>query len=98
MTSRADDQAKTVLAKVTGRVQGVSFRAWTRNEARQLGLGGWVRNECDGSVTVLLSGPESAILRMVSRLRQGPTGASVTGITFTETASEQPPPDFTIVV
>ncbi|HWK65501.1 MAG TPA: acylphosphatase [Rhizobiaceae bacterium] len=84
MTATADN-GKTVLARITGRVQGVSFRAWTRNEARQLGLVGWVRNEEDGSVTALLSGPESVILRMIARLRQGPSGAIVTGVNFTET-------------
>lgn len=84
MTAAADS-GKAVLARVTGRVQGVSFRVWAREEARQLGLVGWVRNEEDGSVTALLSGPESEILRMIARLRQGPSGAVVTGVSFTET-------------
>ncbi|NRB17607.1 MAG: acylphosphatase [Rhodobacteraceae bacterium] len=44
-------------ARITGRVQGVTFRAWTRSEAEQRGLSGWVRNEPDGSVRALLIGP-----------------------------------------
>ena len=51
---------RTVLARISGRVQGVSFRVWTQFEAEKLGLSGWVRNEDDGSVTALISGPESA--------------------------------------
>jgi acylphosphatase len=97
MTAAADSPGKTVLARITGRVQGVSFRAWTRNEAIQLGLVGWVRNEEDGSVTALLSGPESVILRMIARLRQGPSGAVVTGVSFTETTHDGSI-DFRIVV
>ncbi|MGI6856902.1 acylphosphatase [Mesorhizobium sp. 1B3] len=97
MTSAADGRGKTVLARITGRVQGVSFRVWTRNEATQLGLVGWVRNEEDGSVTALLSGPESVILRMIARLRQGPSGATVTGVSFTETKPDGST-DFRIVV
>ncbi len=44
-------------ARITGRVQGVAFRAWTRSEAKQRGLSGWVRNESDGSVRALFIGP-----------------------------------------
>lgn len=98
MASTADMNGKTVLARVTGKVQGVSFRVWARNEASQLGLAGWVRNEDDGSVTALLSGPESVILRMIARLREGPAGASVTGVTFAETTADAPPGGFRIVV
>lgn len=46
---------------VRGRVQGVYFRASTRDEARRLGLTGWVRNEPDGSVRVLAEGPRAAL-------------------------------------
>ena len=53
---------------ITGRVQGVGFRAWTCGEARRRGLRGWVRNRHDGSVEALLIGaPEAveAMLRLV---------------------------------
>ena len=46
-----------VRVRITGRVQGVYFRGWTRDEAARLGLDGWVRNEADGSVTALIAGP-----------------------------------------
>ncbi|SFG50232.1 acylphosphatase [Palleronia marisminoris] len=62
---------------VTGRVQGVGYRAWTRDEAQRLGLGGWVRNREDGSVEILLEGPEPAVAEMIQRLRDGPFAARV---------------------
>lgn len=68
---------KTARVRILGRVQGVSFRAWTRHEAERLGLAGWVRNEFDGSVTALISGPEEAVTTMLERLREGPPAASV---------------------
>jgi acylphosphatase len=63
--------------RVVGRVQGVGFRWWTRGEALELGLGGWVRNETDGSVIVHAVGPEDALARLETALRDGPTGARV---------------------
>jgi acylphosphatase len=69
-----------VSVRVTGRVQGVSFRAWTEAEARRLGLDGWVRNACDGSVEARLQGDPSAIEEMLRRVRDGPAAARVTGV------------------
>ncbi|MGB3897349.1 MAG: acylphosphatase [Mesorhizobium sp.] len=66
--------------QITGRVQGVSFRFWTREEAVRLGLGGWVRNEPDGSVTALISGPDGAVSMMLERFWQGPAGAVVADV------------------
>jgi acylphosphatase len=53
----AMEPSATVRVRVTGRVQGVAYRAWAADAARGLGLSGWVRNEDDGSVTALLSAP-----------------------------------------
>ncbi|MFK0277035.1 acylphosphatase [Ensifer sp. NPDC090286] len=71
---------KTALVRILGRVQGVSFRVWTRDEARKLGLVGWVRNEADGSVAALISGPEAAVTLMLERLHDGPPGAWVSKV------------------
>ena len=68
---------RAVLVHITGRVQGVSFRAWAQREARRLGLNGWVRNERDGSVTALISGSEEAVASMLEACWQGPPGAHV---------------------
>jgi acylphosphatase len=69
-----------VSVRVTGRVQGVSFRAWTEAEARRLGLAGWVRNAPDGSVEARLQGDPSAIEAMLRRLWDGPSAARVAGM------------------
>jgi acylphosphatase len=72
---------KTVLVRVTGRVQGVWFRGWTLDEAEALGLDGWVRNRRDGSVEALFSGPDAAVDAMVRACRRGPPAARVDALT-----------------
>ena len=62
---------------IRGRVQGVFFRAWTKQQAEALGIGGWVRNCPDGSVEALVAGDADAVEAMIGRMRQGPPGAKV---------------------
>ncbi len=62
---------------VSGRVQGVFFRASTREEARRLGLSGYARNLADGRVEVLACGPRAAVAELRDWLRQGPPLARV---------------------
>ena len=62
---------------VTGRVQGVFFRAWMREQASALGVTGWVRNCPDGRVDAHVEGAEAAVEQMIERLRQGPPAARV---------------------
>ena len=76
---------------VTGRVQGVWYRGWTVDQARALGLDGWVRNRRDGSVEILVSGPEEAVGELVGRCRGGPPAATVERVAVEE--SEEPAPD-----
>jgi acylphosphatase len=71
---------ETLSATILGRVQGVGFRAATVRHAHQLGLGGWVRNNADGSVEALLQGPHDQVDRMLSWLLQGPPGARVDAV------------------
>ncbi|GGH22763.1 acylphosphatase [Cribrihabitans marinus] len=68
---------KSVSVQITGRVQGVWYRGWTRAEAQKLGLRGWVRNERDGSVSAVLCGPAAQVDEMLRRMWQGPGGARV---------------------
>jgi len=63
---------------VSGRVQGVFFRASTRDRARQLGLTGQASNLPDGRVEVIASGPEAALAALRRWLRDGPSQAGVT--------------------
>lgn len=62
---------------VTGRVQGVWYRGAAVEEARRLGVDGWVRNRADGSVEVLVEGPPDAVQALVAWCRTGPPAARV---------------------
>jgi len=68
---------KRIHGTVSGRVQGVFFRATTRDRARALGLSGWVRNLPDGRVEFVAEGEEDDLRALVSFLRVGPPGARV---------------------
>lgn len=65
---------------LSGRVQGVGFREFTRRTARRLGLGGWVRNLAAGDVEVIADGERAALEALVTALRRGPSGAYVRDI------------------
>ena len=60
-----------------GRVQGVFFRQWATNQARALGVSGWVRNAQDSSVEAHLIGDEGAVVQMIEAMRRGPSQALV---------------------
>jgi len=75
--------------RVSGRVQGVFFRGWTRDEARQLGVAGWVRNCPDGSVEAHIEGEEAAVDQLIARMRSGPSGAEVDDLTVDDVSAEQ---------
>ncbi len=62
---------------ITGRVQGVGYRAWVEHRARAHDLEGWVRNRRDGSVEALFAGPEAVVADMVEACRRGPSSARV---------------------
>ena len=62
---------------VSGRVQGVFFRAWTRERADALGLTGWIRNCPDGHVEAHVEGEDSLVEQMLELLRRGPPAAQV---------------------
>jgi acylphosphatase len=72
-----DPEARAVLVRISGRVQGVGFRAWTVEEARRRDLSGWVRNTPNGDVEALFSGPAATVDAMVELCRRGPQSAHV---------------------
>lgn len=72
-------------AVVTGRVQGVGFRRYVRGWARRLELGGWVRNEPNGTVHLVAEGGPEALDRLSRLLWGGPPGARVDDVTFDRT-------------
>jgi acylphosphatase len=73
------DRARVSLF-ISGVVQGVNFRYHTYEEARRLGVAGWVRNLADGRVEVLAEGEQRALERFVGWCRRGPRLALVEGV------------------
>lgn len=76
--------AKAVSVRVTGRVQGVSFRWYAQQEAARLGVRGWVRNEPDGAVSGHFEGDDDAVDALVAWCREGPSAAIVRGVAVAE--------------
>lgn len=76
-------------AVVSGRVQGVYYRASTQQQARRLAVAGWVRNRPDGSVEAWLEGAPDAVEALLAWMRRGPAGARVTDITVNRDAAPE---------
>jgi acylphosphatase len=65
---------------ISGRVQGVGYRAWVEHRAVAHDLQGWVRNRRDGSVEALFAGPEAVVTTMIAACRRGPSSARVVAL------------------
>lgn len=87
---------ETMSVVLSGRVQGVGFRAWTRRWAEREGVRGWVRNCRDGTVEVHAAGPDEALNRFVEALQEGPRAARVRGLERRDEAGELPEEGFEI--
>jgi len=75
---------RRIRAIVSGRVQGVSYRASTAEKARQLGLVGWVRNLRDGSVELEAEGSPDVVETLLAWCHRGPPAARVDSVTVEE--------------
>jgi acylphosphatase len=64
-------------AYISGRVQGVGFRSFTRRNAKEIGLTGWVKNLPDGRVETVAEGREREIEKFIDKLKEGPSGSKV---------------------
>ena len=71
---------KAVRVLISGRVQGVWYRAWTKKQAEALGLDGWVRNCAEGDVEALFAGPDETVDQMLAECANGPPYARVSAI------------------
>lgn len=80
---------ETVLVSVSGRVQGVGFRAAAVRQAHTLNLGGWVRNTNNNTLEALLQGQHDDIDRMLSWLLTGPPAAKVDNVVSQTEATER---------
>jgi acylphosphatase len=74
------DETRAVRVCISGLVQGVNYRAWTRRRATELGLSGWVRNVANGDVEAVFSGPAHAVDTMLLACREGPRHARVDAV------------------
>ncbi|MBW2558688.1 MAG: acylphosphatase [Deltaproteobacteria bacterium] len=79
-----ESSIRRVHVFITGRVQGVFFRAETKNQASGLGLKGWVRNLHDNRVEAVFEGGENNIEKMLDWCRKGPSLAHVSGVELEE--------------
>ncbi len=80
--TRSNQGPKLVRAKliISGRVQGVYFRAAARDVAHLQQLSGWVRNRHDGDVESVVEGEEGAVQRFITWCHDGPSGAHVDAV------------------
>ncbi|MDO8885422.1 acylphosphatase [Candidatus Oleimmundimicrobium sp.] len=69
-----------VYVKVTGKVQGVYFRSYTKEIAENNKVIGWVKNASDGSVKMILEGEEKDVKKVIDLVYQGPPSAKVTNV------------------
>lgn len=83
-----------VRLRVDGRVQGVGFRWFVVSEARRLRMGGWVRNNADGSVELEAEGGLADIQALRDRLAKGPPAARVDAVTDLPVSGEALPARF----
>ena len=70
--------------RITGKVQGVFYRAWFAEQARALGLDGWVRNRADGSVEAVVRGPEDMVEAIVAKARKGSPASRVADVAVSD--------------
>ena len=75
---------RAVRCLVSGRVQGVWYRASTAQQAEQWSLRGWVKNLADGRVEVVIAGESHQVAQLCGWLWEGPPDASVSGVTVAE--------------
>lgn len=76
---------------ISGRVQGVGFRAFTQRQAKGLGLTGWVRNLRDGRVEAIVEGPKDKVAQLIEKVNRGPRAARVEKV---DVKDESPEGDF----
>jgi acylphosphatase len=88
---------RTVQVMISGRVQGVGYRAWVEDQAIARGLSGWVRNRRDNSVEAVFSGEAAAVEAMIDACRIGPRLAVVDDVAVVDATTDFPRRGFRIL-
>lgn len=73
-----------VRVRISGRVQGVGYRYFTRRNADELGVKGWVQNLPGGGVEAVLEGERKKVGELLAMMKTGPSGAMVSGMELSE--------------
>ena len=76
-TTATPETHERLVAEISGSVQAVGFRYYTRKAAKRLGLVGWVRNDPEGTVTVQAEGSREQLDKLIEALERGPIAAEV---------------------
>jgi acylphosphatase len=74
---------------IEGKVQGVFFREWTVQRAREIGVSGWVRNRRDGRVEILAVGDPPLVERLIGHLREGSPASEVNRVEIQDAEIER---------
>lgn len=88
MSEPAEDDLTTMNLRIHGFVQAVNYRNFAIEEARKLGLDGWVRNRSDGTVEALASGSTKSVEAFVAACMRGPEGSRVKTVDLTKTDAQ----------
>lgn len=83
----------TIHLEIAGRVQGVGFRWFVRQQARRLGIAGWAVNTSTGTVEIVAKGEPGALKQLESAVGQGPSGAIVKSVTELAAIAEDEIPE-----
>jgi len=75
--------------RITGKVQGVFYRAWFAEQAESLGLAGWVRNRADGSVEAVVEGAAETVEQAIERTRRGSPASRVDDVEVSDDMSDE---------
>jgi acylphosphatase len=78
----------SVHVRVSGRVQGVYYRSFTQDKAKELGIKGWVRNIPGGGVEAVLEGERQKVGELLRLMKSGPVGSMILGMEFSELESK----------
>ncbi len=76
----SDDDFTHLRLRIEGFVQAVGYRNYVIAEAARLGVDGWIRNRADGTVEVLVSGPNKTVETLIGLCMRGPPGSTVRNV------------------